>query len=160
MTINAHLDYVTAVNFNRDSTLIVSCSLDGLMYVTNVLGLLRLLNKTKTLVEHHDWDLSENLGRKRKRDMVCNYTYTSLTLPALVICLLLLKHLLVENALTSLSANTSSSRLIVNTSSRRRTIPLSGCGTTKHLAASRRMLATGTSYTAFPHAFRSRVGSG
>lgn len=32
MTINAHLDYVTAVNFNRDATLIVSCSLDGLMY--------------------------------------------------------------------------------------------------------------------------------
>ncbi len=27
----AHLDYVTAVHFNRDATLIVSCSLDGLM---------------------------------------------------------------------------------------------------------------------------------
>ena len=30
-TINAHLDYVTAVHFNRDGSLIVSCSLDGLM---------------------------------------------------------------------------------------------------------------------------------
>ena len=29
----AHLDYVTAVHFNRDATLIVSCSLDGLMCV-------------------------------------------------------------------------------------------------------------------------------
>jgi COMPASS component SWD3 len=41
MTINAHLDYVTAVNFNRDSSLLVSCSLDGLMYgypwVTDIL---------------------------------------------------------------------------------------------------------------------------
>ena len=32
-TLNAHLDYVTAVHFNRDASLIVSCSLDGLMYV-------------------------------------------------------------------------------------------------------------------------------
>ena len=29
----AHLDYVTAVHFNRDATLIVSCALDGLMSV-------------------------------------------------------------------------------------------------------------------------------
>ena len=29
----AHLDYVTAVHFNRDATLIVSCALDGLMLV-------------------------------------------------------------------------------------------------------------------------------
>jgi COMPASS component SWD3 len=32
-TLNAHLDYVTAVHFNRDGSLIVSCSLDGLMCV-------------------------------------------------------------------------------------------------------------------------------
>jgi COMPASS component SWD3 len=32
-TLHAHLDYVTAVHFNRDATLIVSCALDGLMYV-------------------------------------------------------------------------------------------------------------------------------
>lgn len=30
-TLQAHLDYVTAVHFNRASTLIVSCALDGLM---------------------------------------------------------------------------------------------------------------------------------
>jgi COMPASS component SWD3 len=30
-TLHAHLDYVTAVHFNRDATLIVSCALDGLM---------------------------------------------------------------------------------------------------------------------------------
>lgn len=32
-TLHAHLDYVTAVHFNRDATLIVSCALDGLMCV-------------------------------------------------------------------------------------------------------------------------------
>lgn len=32
-SIDAHMDFVTAVHFNRDSTLIVSCSLDGLMCV-------------------------------------------------------------------------------------------------------------------------------
>ena len=32
-TLHAHLDYVTAVHFNRDASLIVSCSLNGLMYV-------------------------------------------------------------------------------------------------------------------------------
>ena len=32
-TLHAHLDYVTAVHFNRDATLIVSCALDGLMYI-------------------------------------------------------------------------------------------------------------------------------
>jgi len=32
-TFSAHLDYVTAVHFNRDASLIVSCSLDGLMCV-------------------------------------------------------------------------------------------------------------------------------
>ena len=37
----AHLDYVTAVHFNRDATLIVSCSLDGLMCVRNPLEMPR-----------------------------------------------------------------------------------------------------------------------
>jgi len=32
-TLNAHLDYVTAVPSNRDASLIMSCSLDRLMYV-------------------------------------------------------------------------------------------------------------------------------
>lgn len=30
-TLHAHLDYVTAVHFNRDASLIVSCACDGLM---------------------------------------------------------------------------------------------------------------------------------
>lgn len=38
-TLHAHLDFVTAVHFNRDATLIVSCALDGLMYVI-LLGLM------------------------------------------------------------------------------------------------------------------------
>lgn len=37
-TLHAHLDYVTAVHFNRDATLIVSCALDGLMCVFQVLS--------------------------------------------------------------------------------------------------------------------------
>lgn len=32
-TLHAHMDFVTAVHFNKDATLIVSCALDGLMYV-------------------------------------------------------------------------------------------------------------------------------
>jgi COMPASS component SWD3 len=35
-TIPAHSDPCTAVQFNRDGTLIVSCSYDGLMYVFRV----------------------------------------------------------------------------------------------------------------------------
>jgi hypothetical protein len=35
-TLHAHLDYVTAVHFNRDATLIVSCALDGLMRVLHI----------------------------------------------------------------------------------------------------------------------------
>jgi COMPASS component SWD3 len=34
-TLHAHLDYVTSVHFNRDGNLIVSCALDGLMYILN-----------------------------------------------------------------------------------------------------------------------------
>lgn len=30
-TLHGHLDYVTAVHFNREASLIVSCALDGLM---------------------------------------------------------------------------------------------------------------------------------
>ena len=36
-TLHAHMDYVTAVHFNRDASLIVSCALDGLMHVVSVL---------------------------------------------------------------------------------------------------------------------------
>jgi len=34
-TLHAHLDYVTAVNFNRDATLVVSCACDGLIRIWN-----------------------------------------------------------------------------------------------------------------------------
>jgi len=33
----AHSDPVTAVSFNHDGTLIVSCAMDGLMYVVSTL---------------------------------------------------------------------------------------------------------------------------
>jgi WD40 repeat protein len=41
-TIHVHLDYVTAVHFNKDGGLIVSCAYDDLMYVPYSLHLGRL----------------------------------------------------------------------------------------------------------------------
>lgn len=49
-TLHAHLDYVTAVHFNRDATLIVSCALDGLIRIWNTTTGQCL----KTLAEGHD----------------------------------------------------------------------------------------------------------
>jgi COMPASS component SWD3 len=49
LTINAHLDYVTAVNFNRDSSLLVSCSLDGLMSGLNLFYLMNTDNQRSRL---------------------------------------------------------------------------------------------------------------
>lgn len=39
---HAHMDYVTAVHFNRDASLVVSCALDGLMHVFLVLFIVNL----------------------------------------------------------------------------------------------------------------------
>jgi hypothetical protein len=40
-TLSAHSDPVMAAGFNRDGTMIVSCSIDGLMYVSfSSLGLI------------------------------------------------------------------------------------------------------------------------
>jgi len=41
-TLHAHMDYVTAVHFNKDASLIVSCALDGLMCVSTFSPLLLL----------------------------------------------------------------------------------------------------------------------
>ena len=41
----AHLNFVTAVHFNRDATFIVSCALDGLMY-SIYLALMFAFNRT------------------------------------------------------------------------------------------------------------------
>jgi len=49
-TLNAHLDYVTAVHFNRDGSLIVSCSLDGLIRIWSLPSGQCL----KTLAEGHN----------------------------------------------------------------------------------------------------------
>jgi hypothetical protein len=45
-TLHAHMDYVTAVHFNKDATLIVSCALDGLMYVPCSAWFLFLISTT------------------------------------------------------------------------------------------------------------------
>jgi hypothetical protein len=42
-TLHAHLDFVTAVHFNRDASLIVSCALDGLMYAILLAPMFTLL---------------------------------------------------------------------------------------------------------------------
>ena len=54
-TLHAHLDYVTAVHFNRDASLIVSCALDGLMYVD-------ILSSIKSFVHVHPCSRIWNTG--------------------------------------------------------------------------------------------------
>jgi len=49
-TLDGHLDYVTAVHFNRDGSLVVSCALDGLIRIWSVVDGQCL----KTLAEGHD----------------------------------------------------------------------------------------------------------
>ena len=100
-TLDAHLDYVTAVHFNRDGSLIVSCALDGLMYVHLVMGLsLTALTPKICLFQSHmercEWPMSEKLSQKA-------------TMP---------------------SANTSNFRPTLNISSQPHMTPLSVCGTT------------------------------
>ncbi|KAJ2926269.1 hypothetical protein H1R20_g10831, partial [Candolleomyces eurysporus] len=59
-TLHAHLDYVTAVHFNRDASLIVSCALDGLIRIWNSSNGQCL----KTLAEGHDaiWYVPDRFG--------------------------------------------------------------------------------------------------
>lgn len=54
-TLHAHLDYVTAVHFNRDASLIVSCSLDGLMYVQEF----AVINANSFLDTRRIWNTSD-----------------------------------------------------------------------------------------------------
>lgn len=50
-TLSAHSDPVMAAGFNRDGTMIVSCSIDGLMYVHSS-------SRTTPLIMYHSriWD--------------------------------------------------------------------------------------------------------
>lgn len=94
-TLHAHMDYVTAVHFNRDASLIVSCALDGLMYVPSSffavspihpLRFSRIWNTTdgqclKTLAEGHDaiWCVPECVRQKRFRRSLVRHLSKILT---------------------------------------------------------------------------------
>ncbi|KAJ7601067.1 WD40-repeat-containing domain protein [Mycena floridula] len=54
-TINAHVDYVTSVHFNRDASLIVSCSLDGLIRIWSTANAqcLKTLAEIATSIPQH-----------------------------------------------------------------------------------------------------------
>ena len=58
-TLHAHLDYVTAVHFNRDATLIVSCALDGLMYYSFVLLFITMNFPFNVLFNSRIWNTSD-----------------------------------------------------------------------------------------------------
>ncbi len=59
-TLDAHYDYVTAVHFNRDSALIVSCSLDRLMYEISTNPSHRSNEFLQAYLEHHNRSVSED----------------------------------------------------------------------------------------------------
>jgi len=68
-TLDAHLDYVTAVHFNRDGSLIVSCALDGLMFVPSPAYFGHYTNikhRRKSYMECRKWPMSQN-SRRRTR---------------------------------------------------------------------------------------------
>ena len=75
-TLHAHLDYVTAVHFNRDATLIVSCALDGLMYVMefffsrSMCSILFFILFKQPDLEHQWWTVSQNISRRSQRHLV------------------------------------------------------------------------------------------
>ena len=76
-TIHAHLDFVTAVNFNRDATLIVSCALDGLMCIFTLVLFKVKLADVHTQVEYGTHPLP-NASRPWPRDKVPYGMSTSL----------------------------------------------------------------------------------
>lgn len=68
-TLHAHLDYVTAVHFNRDATLIVSCALDGLMYAPCVRLLIAFSLISSPQVESGT-RLTDNASKHLQKDMM------------------------------------------------------------------------------------------
>jgi hypothetical protein len=143
-TLHAHLDYVTAVHFNRDATLIVSCSLDGLMYVfiphreqrNSIIPL-------KSDMEYHIRSVSQNARRRAQRCLV-RTSINSHVVPSLI-----------TNAV-----NTFNFHPTQNTSSQPLTIALSDFGTTIHRVASKPTQAIQIRLFASRRVLASRVGNG
>jgi hypothetical protein len=144
MTINAHLDYVTAVHFNRDSTMIVTCSVDGLMCVLDDRPLSSYNETSQTIMGHEKWPMPQNSCRIQQRHLVR-------------VCPGPTPNRFVHDDAT---ANTCNSPQMANTSSPPHMTALSGYGTIKPVGASRRMWDIPTRSSASLRALASPVGNG
>lgn len=84
---NAHLDYVTAVHFNRDGTLIVSCALDGLMYADVMSSVYETLSdpQPQSDMERRLWPMPQDFSRGAQRDLVCPLQPIYYLLPVILI---------------------------------------------------------------------------
>lgn len=60
----AHSDPVTAVSFNRDGTLIATCSMDGLMYVNFGETQLLLMASLQSYLGRSFWSVLEDNSRR------------------------------------------------------------------------------------------------
>lgn len=118
-TLHAHLDYVTSVHFNRDATLIVSCALDGLMYVSIFFFCSRQLSASLT---SRIWNTSDGQCLKTLAEGHDAVWYVSASLVAMI-------------SLTCCLANTCNSPQTLNISSRLPTIMRYGSGITRPPAA-------------------------
>lgn len=144
MTINAHLDYVTAVHFNRDSTMIVTCSVDGLMCVLDDRPLSPSDNTLQTIMGHEKRPMPQNSCRIQQRHLVraCSSPTPNRFVHADAI------------------ASTYNSPQMANTSSPLHMIAPSGYGTTKPVDASRRTWDIPTPSSASLRASALPVGNG
>ena len=122
-TLHAHLDYVTAVHFNRDATLIVSCALDGLMYATPVLIHIQLFIFILDNLAESGTRATVNVSKPSRKTTMPSGQSAS---PSSIL-----------SSTHKLTANTSNSLPTLNTSSLPRTTTPSGYGTTKPPAASK-----------------------
>ena len=146
-TLNAHLDYVTAVHFNRDGSLVVSCALDGLMYVMRHIS---SLANAYTFPHSRIWSLPSGQCLKTLAEghNAIWYKRGPLVSP------------LAPTTHAPTLANTCSSPQIRNISSPLLMTAPSACGISRRRAVSRRMSATKTQSTASPRASVSRAASG
>jgi hypothetical protein len=148
-TLNAHLDYVTAVHFNRDGSLVVSCSLDGLMYVALPPSSLVPHSIHVPLQSHMEFTvrtMPQDPSRGAERHLVREYSPIPPLTPT--------------THDSSALANTCSSPQIQNISSPLLMTAPSACGTSRRRAVSRRTSGTKIRSTASPRASASRAASG
>ena len=146
-TLNAHIDYVTAVHFNRDGSLVVSCSLDGLMYV--IYHISSLAHALYVPAQSHLEFTIRTMPQDPSRGAECHLVRESPLVPPVAF-----------TTHASTLANTCSSPQIRNTFSPLPTTAPSAYGTSRRRAVSKRTSATKTQSTASPRASVSRAASG